>query len=160
MDFMKSKQGSKNNPLTYSSALIEEKTTKVFDQNDKKEVILLLEYNDLRWKHDPWQLMARVSRISAFLPYHYQKKWGMNPLNERDYIHLEQKVTVKYNYWDYINSFNKTLLYENTNRKHSWFINICSNIFTQPIPNWFCKWWTLYGPSIKNLPDQYKSLYA
>ncbi|KAG5576989.1 hypothetical protein H5410_057123 [Solanum commersonii] len=60
MDFMKSKKGSENNHPTYSSAIIEEETTKVFHQNDKKEVTLLLEYNDLRWKHDPWQLMARI----------------------------------------------------------------------------------------------------
>ncbi|KAG5584788.1 hypothetical protein H5410_045222 [Solanum commersonii] len=75
------------------------------------------------------------------------EEWGMSTLKELNYIHPEQKVTVKYNYWDYIDGFNKVLLYENANRKHSWFIKICSNIFDRNIPNWFCKWWTLYGPS-------------
>ncbi|KAG5619539.1 hypothetical protein H5410_004757 [Solanum commersonii] len=86
------------------------------------------------------------------------EEWGMSPLEEKDYIHPEQKVVVKY--WDYVDGFNKALLYENANKNHSWFIKICSNILTQPIPNWFCKWWTLYDPSIKILPKQYKSLYA
>ncbi|KAG5630152.1 hypothetical protein H5410_001869 [Solanum commersonii] len=87
------------------------------------------------------------------------EEWGMSTLKELDYIHPEQKVAVKYNYWDYINGFNKVLLYENANRKHSWFIKICSNIFDKHIPNWFCKWWTLYGPSVKILPESYKKLY-
>ncbi|KAG5572755.1 hypothetical protein H5410_062521 [Solanum commersonii] len=71
----------------------------------------------------------------------------MSPLKEMDYIHHEQKVVVKYNYRDYIDRFNKALLYENANKKHLWFIKICSNVFDRQIPNWFCKWWTLYGPS-------------
>jgi len=35
------------------------------------------------------------------------------------------KIAVKYNYWDYVDSFNKALLYENANKKHSQFIKIC-----------------------------------
>ncbi|KAG5615648.1 hypothetical protein H5410_015472 [Solanum commersonii] len=65
------------------------------------------------------------------------EEWGMSTLKEMDYIHPEQKVVVKYNYWDYIDGFNKVLLYENANRKHSWFIKICSNIFERHVPNWF-----------------------
>ncbi|KAG5607795.1 hypothetical protein H5410_029287 [Solanum commersonii] len=42
---------------------------------------------------------------------------------------------------------------------HSWFIKLCANIFDRHIPNWFCKWWTLYGPTIKILPESYKKLY-
>ncbi|KAG5572773.1 hypothetical protein H5410_062539 [Solanum commersonii] len=87
------------------------------------------------------------------------EEWGMSTLKEMDYFYQEQKVAVKYNYWDYIEGFNKVLLYENANRKHSWFIKICSNIFDRHVPNWFCKWWTLYGPSIKILPESYKKLY-
>lgn len=88
------------------------------------------------------------------------EEWGLSPLKELDYIHPEQKVAVKYNYWGYVDSFNKALLYENSNKKHSWFIKICLNVFDSQIPNWFCKWWTLYGPSVKILPEQYKSLYS
>ncbi|KAG5580070.1 hypothetical protein H5410_050697 [Solanum commersonii] len=55
--------------------------------------------------------------------------------------------------------FNKALLYENANKKHSWFIKIYSHVFNQPIPNWFCQWRTSYGPSVKDLPKPYKRLY-
>ncbi|KAG5630646.1 hypothetical protein H5410_002363 [Solanum commersonii] len=88
------------------------------------------------------------------------EEWGMSPLKEMDCIHSEQKVAVKYNYWDYINGFNKALLYENANNKHSWFIKICGNIFGRHIPNWFCKWRILYSPSVKILPESYKKLYS
>ncbi|KAG5619580.1 hypothetical protein H5410_004798 [Solanum commersonii] len=74
------------------------------------------------------------------------KEWGMSLLKEKDYIHPEQKVAVKYNYWDYVNGFNKALLYENANKKHSWFIKICSNgwklciFFTEFSIPWILKW--------------------
>ncbi|KAG5581146.1 hypothetical protein H5410_051773 [Solanum commersonii] len=35
------------------------------------------------------------------------EEWGMSTLKEFDFIHPEQKVAVKYNYWDYIDGFNK-----------------------------------------------------
>ncbi|KAG5615443.1 hypothetical protein H5410_015267 [Solanum commersonii] len=200
MDFMKSKKAVDNSPPSYSSVLIDDENIKVFDMNDKKEVILLLEESDLKWRNEPWQIMARyldtVSYTATVYKYimHYEmilsstgcefqhfypantkkvynfskliikriiapEEWGMSTLKEMDYIHPEQKVAVKYNYWDYMEGFNKVLLYENANRKHSWFIKICSNIFDRHVPNWFCKWWTLYGPSIKILPESYKKLY-
>ncbi|KAG5579986.1 hypothetical protein H5410_050613 [Solanum commersonii] len=84
----------------------------------------------------------------------------MCPLKEKDYIRLEQKMAVKYNCWDYMDSFNKALLYENANKKHSWFIKIFSDVFNQPIPNWFCQWWTLHDPSVKILSELYKELYS
>ncbi|KAK4724365.1 hypothetical protein R3W88_027144 [Solanum pinnatisectum] len=59
MDFMKSKQSQDNTPPTYSTILMDEENIEVFDLNEKKEVILLLENNDLKWKDDPWQLMTR-----------------------------------------------------------------------------------------------------
>ncbi|KAG5619544.1 hypothetical protein H5410_004762 [Solanum commersonii] len=99
-------------------------------------------------------LSNRVERILTLFPantkkvYNFSKiiikriitpeECGMIPLKEKDYIHPKQKVAVKYNYWDYV----------------------CSHIFDQPIPNWFCKWWTSYGPSAKILPEPYKKLYS
>ncbi|KAG5579985.1 hypothetical protein H5410_050612 [Solanum commersonii] len=43
LDFMQSKQGKHYIPQTYSTVLIDEKNIEIFDQNDKKEAILLLE---------------------------------------------------------------------------------------------------------------------
>jgi len=59
LDFMKSKKETDNTPPTYSTVLADKERTEAFDLNDKKEVILRLENSDLRWKHGPWQLMAR-----------------------------------------------------------------------------------------------------
>ncbi|KAG5571637.1 hypothetical protein H5410_061403 [Solanum commersonii] len=36
----------------------------------------------------------------------------MSTLKERDYIHSEQKITVKFNHWNYVKNFNKAILYE------------------------------------------------
>ncbi|KAG5567948.1 hypothetical protein H5410_065040 [Solanum commersonii] len=200
MDFMKSKKELDNNPPSYSSILIDDENIEVFDMNDEKEVIFLLEENDLKWRNEPWQIMARyldtISYTTTIYKYrmHYEiilsstgcefqhfypantkkvynfskliikkiiapEEWDMSTLKELDYIHPVQKVAVKYNYWDYVDGFNKALLYENVNRKHSWFIKICSNIFERHVSNWFCKWWTLYGPSVKILPESYTKLY-
>ncbi|KAG5581701.1 hypothetical protein H5410_052328 [Solanum commersonii] len=74
MDFIKSKKELDNNPPSYSSILMDDENIEVFDMNDKKEVILLLEENDLKWRNEPWQIMARyldtvrIVRISTFLP--------------------------------------------------------------------------------------------
>ena len=59
MDFMKSKKESNNNPPTYSTIRMDDENVEVFDLNDKREVILLLENSDLRWKNEPWQVMSR-----------------------------------------------------------------------------------------------------
>ncbi|KAG5607610.1 hypothetical protein H5410_029102 [Solanum commersonii] len=53
MDFMKSKEKLDNNPPSYSSILIDDENIEVFDLNDKKEVILLLEESDLKWRNEP-----------------------------------------------------------------------------------------------------------
>ncbi|KAG5621592.1 hypothetical protein H5410_006810 [Solanum commersonii] len=180
MDFMKSKKETSSS-TTYSSVLIDDENIEVFDMNSKKEVILLLEESDLRWRNEPWQIMTRYLDTVAYTAtsykyrMHYEiilsstgcefqhfypantkkvynfsklvvkriispEEWGMSTLKELDYIHPEQKVP-------------------NANRKHSWFIKLCSNIFERNIPNWFCKWWTLYGPTMKILPESYKKLY-
>ncbi|KAG5570656.1 hypothetical protein H5410_060422 [Solanum commersonii] len=94
-----------------------------------------------------------------FMKNLYLKNNKPDFLYKLDYTHPEHKVAVKFNYWEYIDVFNKALLYENANRKHSWFIKMCSNIFQKNIPNWFCRWWTLFGPLIKILPESYKKLY-
>ncbi|KAG5609739.1 hypothetical protein H5410_021020 [Solanum commersonii] len=53
MDFMKSKKESDNNLQTYSTILMDDENIEIFDLNDKRQVILLLENGDLRWKNEP-----------------------------------------------------------------------------------------------------------
>ena len=41
------------------------------------------------------------------------EEWGLSTLREREFLHPEQKISIKYNFWDYIGSFYKAFLYEN-----------------------------------------------
>ncbi|KAG5579679.1 hypothetical protein H5410_050306 [Solanum commersonii] len=160
MDFMKSKKETGSS--TYSSVVIDDENIEVYDMNSKKEVILLLEESDLRWRNEPWQVMTRYLDTAAYTATSkglYHRRMGMSTLKELIISIRNEKFQRKYNYWDYIDGFNKVLLYENANRKHSWFIKLCADIFDRNIPNWFCKWWTIYGPTIKILPESYKKLY-
>ncbi|KAG5570715.1 hypothetical protein H5410_060481 [Solanum commersonii] len=107
----------------------------------------------------------RSAEFQHFYPVNTKKiftpeEWGTSTMKECEYTQQDQKIAIKFNYWDYIESFNKALLYENTNKNHLWVIKICSNVFKQYIPNWFCQWWTLYGPTLNILPEDYKKLYA
>ncbi|XP_052620666.1 uncharacterized protein LOC128126717 [Lactuca sativa] len=88
------------------------------------------------------------------------EEWGLSTLREREFLHPEQKISIKYNFWDYIDNLYKAFLYENPKRKHSWFFKICDQVYKQKLPNWFTQWWISYGPSIQILPEPFKSLYV
>ncbi|KAG5606409.1 hypothetical protein H5410_027901 [Solanum commersonii] len=83
--------------------------------------------------------------------------WDISSMKERQ-ISLN-KVPTNYTYWDYINVFSRVLYYNNERHKHTWFVKVCSKIFDEPIPNWFLKWWSYHGPTIKILPDPFLKLY-
>ncbi|KAG5596557.1 hypothetical protein H5410_037789 [Solanum commersonii] len=74
MDFMKSKKELDNNPPSYSSILMDDENIEVFDMNDKKEVILLLEENDLKWRNESWQIMARYLDTVSYTTTVYKYK--------------------------------------------------------------------------------------
>ncbi|KAG5632618.1 hypothetical protein H5410_004335 [Solanum commersonii] len=71
MDFMKFKKETSSS-TTYSSVLIDDENIKVFDMNSKKEVILLLEESDLRWRNEPWQIMTRYLDTVAYTATAYK----------------------------------------------------------------------------------------
>ncbi|KAG5571195.1 hypothetical protein H5410_060961 [Solanum commersonii] len=83
--------------------------------------------------------------------------WGISSMTERQFS--LNKVSMKFTYWDYIQTFNKVLHYKNERHKHTWFIKVCAKIFANSIPNWFLIWWTYHGPTIKILPEQFLKLY-
>ncbi|KAG5592752.1 hypothetical protein H5410_043266 [Solanum commersonii] len=78
MDFMKSKKETSSS-TTYSSVLIDDENIEVFDMNDKKEVILLLEESDLKWRNEPWQIMARYLDTVSYTAtaYKYRMHYEM-----------------------------------------------------------------------------------
>ncbi|KAG5598476.1 hypothetical protein H5410_029846 [Solanum commersonii] len=83
--------------------------------------------------------------------------WGISSMTERQFT--LNKVMVSFTYWDYIQTFNKVLCYNNERHKHTWFIKVCAKIFANPIPNWFLNWWSYHGPTIKILPEPFLKLY-
>ncbi|KAG5616548.1 hypothetical protein H5410_016372 [Solanum commersonii] len=133
MDFMKSKKETSSS-TTYSSVLVDDENIEVFDMNSKKEVILLLEDSDLRWRNEPWQIMTRM---------HYEIILSSTGC---EFQHFYPANTKK------VYNFSK-LVVKRIISPEEW------GIFDRNIPNWFCKWWTLYGPTIKILPESYKKLY-
>lgn len=77
-------------------------------------------------------------------------------MKNRKFLHKEKKNyphnnnnPIKYNSWDYMDAFEKVLLYENNIRKHSWFLKICSEVYKHEIPIWFVKWLQYFGSTTK-----------
>lgn len=88
------------------------------------------------------------------------EEWGISSMTQRSLPMGPQGQTiVNFTYWDYIKAFTSVLYYNNYKHKHTWFIKICPKVFEKPIPNWFIRWWTNHGPSVKILPAEYTSLY-
>ncbi|KAG5579890.1 hypothetical protein H5410_050517 [Solanum commersonii] len=83
--------------------------------------------------------------------------WGISSMTERQFS--LDKVSMKFTYWDYIQTFNKALYYNSERHTHTWFIKVCTKIFANPIPNWFLNWWSYYGPTIKILLELFLKLY-
>lgn len=88
------------------------------------------------------------------------EEWGLSTLKEKEFFHQQQKISVKFNYWDYVEGFNKVFLYQNARKKHSWFIKVCNQVYNHPKPNWFINWWKFHGPSVQILPEPLKGLYS
>ena len=59
----------------------------------------------------------------------------------------------QYNYYDYIDTWFKVLLYQNKTFSHSWFLQFDQK-FKSELPTWFLRWWTHYGA----IPDIFPSV--
>lgn len=73
MDFIKAKQTSEETP-SYAAIVNEEvmDAIEVYAENEKDEVILHLEGNNLQWKNDPWQLMSRYLDTTSYTATSYK----------------------------------------------------------------------------------------
>nr|KYP60354.1 hypothetical protein KK1_022756 [Cajanus cajan] len=72
---------------------------------------------------------------------------------------------IGYNYWDYIDAWNKTFWYQNKTNRHSWLIYFKRNV-QYKFPSWFLQWWDFFGPIEEILPTPadegfkiFKSMY-
>lgn len=80
------------------------------------------------------------------------EEWGISPFVEKSFT-SSNNVTIKYNYWDYIQAFDNVFFCQNDKKKHTWMIKVCDRVYNSEIPNWFKKWWNKFGPLKDILPD-------
>ncbi|GAV79619.1 hypothetical protein CFOL_v3_23083 [Cephalotus follicularis] len=57
-----------------------------------------------------------------------------------------------YNYFDYMDAWKNTFLFQNNEDRHSWFFCFDKTFKKQNIPFWFVDWWCFYGPIEEILP--------
>ncbi|GAV91065.1 hypothetical protein CFOL_v3_34465, partial [Cephalotus follicularis] len=77
-------------------------------------------------------------------------EWGQNP-------HYFKQFTASfdlpiYNYFDYMDAWKNTFLFQNNEDRHSWFFCFDKTFKNQNIPYWFVDWWCFYGPIEEILP--------
>ena len=81
-------------------------------------------------------------------------------MREKEFYYPSSKTPVKFNYFDYIEDFNKVLLYKNDKKTHSWFIKMSAENFGKEIPNWFIQWWFIFGTTSQILPENFMAFYT
>jgi hypothetical protein len=205
LEFKKRQEGnSQASSSSYASIANEENEESItsYAENPHKEIIIFLEFSDIKRENNPWNLMQRYLDTASFPITAYKNRgyyeaimkssetceithyntgndqsnygfskiiikklimpeeWGLSTLKEKEIFLQDKKITIRYNYWDYVKALSKVFLYENTKKKHSWFIKVCGEIYKRPIPNWFYDWWTNYGPSLSILPNNIMELYS
>ena len=69
------------------------------------------------------------------------KDWG-HPSSLKTLTTLKGSEPL-YNYYDYMDAFEKVLFYQNKSFDHSWFV-MFDRKFSSPIPLWFLKWWEMF----------------
>ncbi|KAL0008794.1 hypothetical protein SO802_010296 [Lithocarpus litseifolius] len=101
-------------------------------------------------KGDPSVVLYHKFIISGFVSY---KDWGRHPSLLKKLTGLKSLSGSKlyYSYYDYMDAFEKVLLYQNKNFDHSWLLMFDKKFFGQ-IPTWFPKWWEMFGPIHKDYP--------
>uniref|UniRef100_A0A151UDZ8 Uncharacterized protein n=1 Tax=Cajanus cajan TaxID=3821 RepID=A0A151UDZ8_CAJCA len=84
-------------------------------------------------------------------------QFGQNPSTTWKFSMLFDPIG--YNYWDYIDAWNKIFWYENKTNRHSRNVQY-------KFPSWFLQWWDFFGPIEEILPTPadegfkiFKSMY-
>ena len=91
---------------------------------------------------------SKLKILHVLSPQEWQNNWATTRM-----VQSPNKKQWPYNYWDYMNAWEYTLLRQNSKQTHSWFISFQRTRNAQ-IHDWFwINWWSLYGPSSSILPD-------
>ena len=116
----------------YKGILYQEKSARIEDIPDKS---------------NPSRVLYHKFIIQNFVSC---KDWG-HPSSLRP-LTLFKGSEPLYNYYDYMDAFEKVLFFQNKTQDHSWFIQFDKN-FNSQIPSWFLKWWEMFGSVPQNLPE-------
>jgi len=102
---------------------------------------------DIRDRNNPSIVLFHKFIIQSFVSC---KDWG-HPSTLRKLTALKGSEPL-YNYYDYMDAFEKILFFQNVTYDHSWFIQFDKN-FKGQIPSWFLKWWEMFGSTPQNFPE-------
>ena len=61
--------------------------------------------------------------------------------------------SLQYNYYDYMDTWFKIVLYQNKSYSHSWFFSFDKHFKSTSIPSWFLRWWKQYGAINELIPS-------
>ena len=92
---------------------------------------------DIICTQDPSIVLYHKFIITGFVS---SKEWGRHP----SLLRTLENSGLQYNYYDYMDAFEKILFFLNKNFNHSWFI-MFDKKFSSQIPSWFLKWWEMFG---------------
>ncbi|KAI8558939.1 hypothetical protein RHMOL_Rhmol04G0135200 [Rhododendron molle] len=114
-------------------------------------------YNDILMHHQSITIKPITDkRDSSKVIYHSIYIHNIVNLDEWGHPSLLRTLPdhpIQYNYYDYIESWFKVLLYETDKFSHSWFIQF-DHKFKSVIPSWFARWWHQYGAIPDIIPAQ------
>ena len=96
---------------------------------------------------NPTEVLYHKFIIQSFVSY---KDWG-HPSSLKTLTVLKGSEPL-YNYYDYMDAFEKVLFYQNKNYDQSWFMQF-DRKFSGSIPSWFLKWWEMFRSIPQNFPD-------
>ena len=102
---------------------------------------------DIQDRTNPSRVLYHKFIIQSFVSC---KDWG-HPSTLKPLTLLKGSEPL-YNYYDYMDAFEKVLFFQNKTCDHSWFIQFDRN-FNSQIPSWFLKWWEMFGSVPQNLPE-------
>ena len=102
---------------------------------------------DIRDNNNPSVVLYHKFTIQSFVSC---KDWG-HPSTLRTLTVLKGTEPL-YNYYDYMDAFEKVLFFQTETYDHSWFIQFDTK-FKGQIPSWFLKWWEMFGPTPQNWPE-------
>ncbi|KAL4643880.1 hypothetical protein ACB092_02G123500 [Castanea dentata] len=107
----------------YKSILIQEQSAKI---------------ENIFNRGNPSEVLYHKFIITGFVSC---KDWGRHPSWLRTLTNLKSLTgsELHYSYYDYMDTFEKVLFYQNKNYDHSWFLMFDKKFFGQ-IPSWFLKW--------------------